>query len=177
MINRNIFCKSGPWFKREILDSEMIFRTETSLKLSTSAFVLTLNLCVYSGATVGRRTCDQEVAGSIPWASCSHPLASSPTVLVTAWSRQSNRVAYIILNLCVLIDWVLSAPGPERAACQRDRRQHRISTDLRRFYYRAMLCMRSTSHGPLSVSVCVYVCHKLEFLVKTSYFDRPEVLL
>ena len=130
MINRNIFCKSGPWFKREILDSEMIFRTETSLKLSTSAFVLTLNLCVYSGATVGRRTCDQEVAGLIPWASCSHPLASSPSVLVTAWSRQSNRVAYIILNLCVLIDWVLSAPGPERAACQRDRRQHRISTDL-----------------------------------------------
>ena len=29
------------------------------------------------------------------------------------------------------------------------------------FYYRAMLCIRGTSHGP--VSVCLSVCHKSEF--------------
>ena len=29
------------------------------------------------------------------------------------------------------------------------------------FYYRAMLCIRGTSHGP--VSVCVCVCHKPVF--------------
>ena len=28
-------------------------------------------------------------------------------------------------------------------------------------FYRAMLCIRGTSHGPVSVSVCV--CHKSEF--------------
>jgi len=28
-------------------------------------------------------------------------------------------------------------------------------------FYRAMLCIRGTSHGP--VSVCVCVCHKSEF--------------
>jgi len=41
------------------------------------------------GAMVGRRTCDQEVASSIPgqgaaawllWASCSHPVASTLTL-------------------------------------------------------------------------------------------------
>ena len=30
-------------------------------------------------------------------------------------------------------------------------------------FYRAMLCMRGTSHGPVSVSVCVCVSHKSEF--------------
>jgi len=29
--------------------------------------------------------------------------------------------------------------------------------------YRAMLCIRGTSHGPVSVSVCLSVCHKSEF--------------
>jgi len=32
-----------------------------------------------------------------------------------------------------------------------------------RFYYRAMLRIRGTSHGPVSVSVSVSVCHKSEF--------------
>ena len=38
-----------------------------------------------------------------------------------------------------------------------------------RFFFRAMLCIRATSHGPVSVSVClsvclsVSVCHKSEF--------------
>ena len=31
------------------------------------------------------------------------------------------------------------------------------------FFYRAMLCIRGTSHGPVSVSVSVSVCHKPEF--------------
>jgi len=30
-------------------------------------------------------------------------------------------------------------------------------------FYRAMLCIRGTSHGPVSVSICVCVCHKSEF--------------
>ena len=30
-------------------------------------------------------------------------------------------------------------------------------------FYRAMLCIRGTSHGPVSVSVCLSVCHKSEF--------------
>ena len=30
-------------------------------------------------------------------------------------------------------------------------------------HYRAMLCIRGTSHGPVSVSVYVCVCHKSEF--------------
>ena len=32
-------------------------------------------------------------------------------------------------------------------------------------FYRAMLCIRGTSHGPVSVCVClsVCVCHKSEF--------------
>ena len=32
-------------------------------------------------------------------------------------------------------------------------------------FYRTMLCIRGTSHGPVSVSVCVRlsVCHKSEF--------------
>jgi len=30
-------------------------------------------------------------------------------------------------------------------------------------HYRAMLCIRGTSHGPVSVSVCLSVCHKSEF--------------
>jgi len=32
-----------------------------------------------------------------------------------------------------------------------------------RRFYRAMLCIRGTSHGPVSVSVCLSVCHKSEF--------------
>jgi len=39
--------------------------------------------------------------------------------------------------------------------------------DVFRIHYRAMLCIRGTSHGPvsvcLSVSVCVRVCHKPVF--------------
>jgi len=36
---------------------------------------------------------------------------------------------------------------------------------LRQFLYRAMLCIRGTSHGPVSVCVrlCLSVCHKSEF--------------
>jgi len=30
-------------------------------------------------------------------------------------------------------------------------------------FYRAMLCIRGTSHGPVSVCDCVCVCHKSEF--------------
>jgi len=30
-------------------------------------------------------------------------------------------------------------------------------------FYRAMLCIRGTSHGPVSVSVRLSVCHKSEF--------------
>jgi len=30
-------------------------------------------------------------------------------------------------------------------------------------FYRTMLCIRGTSHGPVSVSVSVSVCHKSEF--------------
>ena len=30
-------------------------------------------------------------------------------------------------------------------------------------FYRAMLCIRGTSDGPVSVSVCLSVCHKSEF--------------
>ena len=30
-------------------------------------------------------------------------------------------------------------------------------------FYRAMLCIRGTSHGPVSVCVCPSVCHKSEF--------------
>ena len=41
----------------------------------------------------------------------------------------------------------------------------------RKDFYRAMLCIRGTSHGPVSVSVsvsmsvcvCLSVCHKSEF--------------
>ena len=32
-----------------------------------------------------------------------------------------------------------------------------------RRFHRAMLCIRGTSHGPVSVSVCLSVCHKSEF--------------
>jgi len=38
----------------------------------------------------------------------------------------------------------------------------RISRDFNRFY-RAMLCIRGTSHGPVSVCPSVSVCHKSEF--------------
>ena len=38
----------------------------------------------------------------------------------------------------------------------------RISRDFNRFY-RAMLCIRGTSHGPMSVCPSVSVCHKSEF--------------
>jgi len=31
------------------------------------------------------------------------------------------------------------------------------------FFYRAMLCIRGTSHGPVSACVCPSVCHKSEF--------------
>ena len=30
-------------------------------------------------------------------------------------------------------------------------------------FYGAMLCIRGTSHGPVSVSVCLSVCHKSVF--------------
>ena len=30
-------------------------------------------------------------------------------------------------------------------------------------FYRAMLCIRGTSHGPVSVCLSVCVCHKSEF--------------
>ena len=30
-------------------------------------------------------------------------------------------------------------------------------------FYRAMLCIRGTSHGPVSVRPCPSVCHKSEF--------------
>jgi len=30
-------------------------------------------------------------------------------------------------------------------------------------FYRAMLCIRGTSHGPVSVCLSVSVCHKSEF--------------
>jgi len=30
-------------------------------------------------------------------------------------------------------------------------------------FYRSMLCIRGTSHGPVSVCLCLSVCHKSEF--------------
>ena len=36
-------------------------------------------------------------------------------------------------------------------------------TEYRKVYYRAMLCIRGTSHGSVSICVCVHVCHKSVF--------------
>ena len=52
--------------------------------------------------------------------------------------------------------------GPVRAWCFLFVPLH-FGTAYRHFFYRAMLCIRGTSHGPVSVSVSVCVCHKSEF--------------
>jgi len=39
---------------------------------------------------------------------------------------------------------------------------HSLCLEPRQCFYRAMLCIRGTSHGPVSVCVCPSVCHKSE---------------
>ena len=40
-------------------------------------------------------------------------------------------------------------------------------------FYRAMLCLRGTSHGPVSVSVCLSVCVTSRCSTKTAEHSRP----
>ena len=54
----------------------------------------------------------------------------------------------------------LDVAVPSRRAVQP---LHRPSRPRSNSFYRAMLCIRGTSHGPVSVSVSVRVCHKSVF--------------
>ena len=91
--------------KKSSSDLNHFHQSGTSLVSEGALYQYSSGCC---GTVVVRPTCNQEVAGSIPGrgtttqqlvASCSHPLATMPTVFVTTWESLSWVPSTLVLNL------------------------------------------------------------------------------
>ena len=96
------------------------------------------------------------------------------TTVIDRSERSISRLVDVqpVVNACVIIVRSFCCRHPIRAIfCLARRFSLRpmmtrglvVRVCSRRSFYRAMLCIRGTSHGPVSVRPCPSVCHKSVF--------------
>ena len=142
MADVNVFLL--PYYKINILPDKYFKRVFTARCYASAVLVMGLCLCLSQVGVLLKRLKNRDQLGE-PYGTLGNRVWATFTFFTRpVVPRLSGLVAFLVLMIGV------------KFGCDRSR-DFAVATD----FHRAMLCIRGTSHGP--VSVRLYVCHKSKF--------------